>query len=183
MTRAPNLQRVGTMVREGTIPPEQWNELRRVVEQIIRDQITTSGVLKHHLPLSVGMFRFVSTTNVDYIIAQRFNGTANYGVNIAIAKPFILRPSNTSRTIGGVSFTYSYNANGQQRTSTNTGDSSTEEQTITPYYNVDDVIFAARSRNKTDTVTGAVIGEQASGEEIEWVDLNVDARMWSEDPA
>lgn len=161
------------MVSEGFIPPSQWNQMRQAIEEIVREQIGYANKLNTHLPASVAQFLYKSSDG-DYIVCRAFDGTET-GVDVAVAKPYLLRPSMTTRGV----FTYTYTSD-VERQSTDTGDSSTEDQIVTPSYLTDEVIYAARVRRGTGVVTDGVVGEQANAEPILWLDLNVDGRMWAE---
>lgn len=165
------------MVKAGQIPPEVWNRVRAFVLELLEQQTGGSG-LRYHLPLAAAQFRYKSTDG-DYLVCKAWDGTSESGEDVAIAKPYLLRPSITARTIGGTAYTYTYT---DDFTRESDGGGTTEDQVVSPDYQVDDLIFAARVRRGTevdvDNVAG--VGEQADNEPILWVDLNLDGRTWHE---
>lgn len=100
----------------------------------------------------------------DYLVCQRWTGSAWSTTNENVAKPYLLRTSITSRN--GITYTY---ANGWTRTATQ--GASTETQVIVPsYYTSGDQLFAAVLPS-----TGVVVG----GQELKLLDINADGRAWA----
>ena len=106
--------------------------------------------------------KFIVTSDQgDYLLCEHFDGTGS----VAIAKPYLLRRSITSRA----SITYTY-ASAAERTATS--GATTETQVIVPSYVADDVIYAAMPiTGDTDVLV--------SGQPVDWIDLNLDARAWA----
>lgn len=117
------------------------------------------------LPLPVGrVIRLrVKSVGDDYLVCRRWDGTEEDDTDLSVAKPWLLRRS-TART----GYTYSYSSN-TTRVSTKTADSTTENQTITPSWLVNDEIWAVSCQ------TGVTV----SGEDLRYQDLNLDARAWA----
>jgi hypothetical protein len=110
----------------------------------------------------------------DYLLCRPYDGTDPENADIqnlvAVARPRRLRCSETSRTIDGTAYTYTYTGT-QARTSDNGAD--TEDQQIVPVYNVGDVIYAARG-----FVNGTGVFD-SENKAVDYLDLNVDARAWA----
>lgn len=145
----------------------QWNALRRAVVDILREQLATAQPLRGHLPAAAVMMR-IKSSNGDYWTCRRYDGTTEQTEDVKVAKPWELRPSVTA--IG--SQTYSY-TNDAERVATES--SVDETQVVVPSWTVDEtVIWAARAR---DT------GVAASGQALNWLDLNVAGRAWAKKAA
>jgi hypothetical protein len=86
---------------------------------------------------------------------------------IVVAKPCYLRQTGWDGvTTDGVSYVYTTS---QTREATTTGDSSQEDQAVSPLYSLDGpcpVIFAAW------------VGNDSGVSNVGWIDLNLDARQW-----
>lgn len=89
--------------------------------------------------------------------------------SVAIAKPYTLRNSVTSRA--GLTFEYT----GTQARTADDG-SETEGQVVVPSYTTGDKVYAARASTPTNiefTRTDGTMGE------VLWVDINADGRQWA----
>lgn len=118
----------------------------------------------------------VQSVEADYITAIAYNPATDteIGAEISVAKPYGIRQTPfDGQTISyddGTSLSYSYSTQ-RKRTATDTSDSSTEEQVVTPDYFVDDEIQAMRMN------TGL---QDTSGNDIMWVDMNtMTPRYWA----
>jgi hypothetical protein len=100
----------------------------------------------------------------DYLVCQRWTGSAWSTISENVAKPYLLRTSGTSRN--GITYAYS---NGFTRTATQ--GANTETQVIVPsYYASGDELFAAPVN-----YTGVVVASK----ELKLIDINADGRAWA----
>ncbi len=106
----------------------------------------------------------VTSVQGDYLVCQRWTGSAWSATNENVVKPYLLRTSGTSRN--GITYVYS---NGFTRTATQ--GASNETQVIVPsYYTSGDEVFAAPVN-----YTGVVVATN----ELKLVDINADGRAWA----
>lgn len=113
-------------------------------------------------PIQVRKF-IIKAVSSDYLITDN---------NIKVAKPPYLRQEPfDGQTISGVLYTYK---SSEVRSATRSSD--TEDQIITPGYSVGDTIFAIKGILSN---TVGTTGVQFQDKELEWLDLNVDARQWA----
>lgn len=137
----------------------------------------------------IGMFRYKSP-QPDYWVCRELyrvsDGTyAELAQDVKIAKPWALRQTpfdSKTITINGVSLRFgSYGTGGLSRIVTKAG--TTQNQIVIPYPTTNggaydgDVIWAVRNLQRG---TGVILNRGMSSEEwLEWLDLNVDGRMWA----
>ena len=174
-------------------PPQLWapgdritaERLNRLVGAIRANQGTISPArqarIGEYAPGIVCQQFEVAAIYGEYIAAREYTGTSDEAIsdypNIQhveyIARPYLLRTSIFTRSISGTTYHYSYSGV-QSRTSTNAADGEdTEDQIITPSYQVGDIIYAIRP-----IVPGLLVMD-SYGDYIQWIDLNIDGRMWA----
>ena len=125
-------------------------------------QVTTSA----RPPLQIRRLE-ISVVGADVLTCLTFNANADERQIIYVARPPLLRSTNTSHN--GIAFT-GYDVNSR------TAD--TEAQSLVPPYLAGDVIFAM---GPIPTGSGIVNFPQV-GDVVVWQDMNVDARVWATDP-
>ena len=141
--------------------------------QILWEQNTTGEELHLALirfPVAGNVIQQFSVVSVhdDYLICQAWDGEFLSGINVQIAKPFLLKNSFFDGfSYDGVSYTY-IDVNTREATDGTT----TETQIVTPAYSIEATIYAVRD------VLGGV---DLNGSGIEWLDLNVDGRAWAKE--
>lgn len=119
---------------------------------------------KHSYPLGSVVSVEITAIRDDYLVGT-IVGTST---EIQVSKPWVLcRTPWDGETINGVEYTYS---DSQNRTATL--DENDELQEVTWPYEIGNIIQAQRVSNSTGYATGIEEDEQ-------WVDLNVDARIWA----
>lgn len=119
---------------------------------------------KHSYALGSVVSAEIITVENDHLDCSIVGTTTS----IKVAKPWILsRTPFDGKTINGVAYSYS---DSQNRTATL--DSAEESQEVTFPYEIGNIIQAIRVSNSTGYATGIDEDEQ-------WVDLNVDARIWA----
>jgi len=108
----------------------------------------------------------VRSVQDDYLICQAWDGGFLSGIDVQVAKPFLLKNSFfDGQTVDGVSYTY-LDVNTREATDGTT----TETQLVTPSYFLDATIYAVKD---------VIGGVDLNGSGIEWLDLNVDGRAWA----
>lgn len=149
---------------ESRWPAREHNDLLARVERLERRGL---GNIDQSV-LIAPLFAFqISSIQGDYLEGVLLDNGATVTTTIYnIAKPWLLRQSLASRD--GVSFTYTTS---QEKTAT---DSPTVETwVVTPSYVVGDIIYATRVANRMGV-------DDSGGDEILWLDVNVDARAWAQ---
>ena len=147
------------------------NEVVAVVRQMITGANPSNQIVTTGIKPTVQRFRVKSVAD-DHIVCRTWDGKDEGLGDIKVAKPWILRKepwATSGRTIDGDSVTYDY-TDGSEREADN--GTTTEEQVIVPRYNEDDEIYAMFGILGD---TGVVI----DGEELGWLDMNNDGRMWA----
>lgn len=99
----------------------------------------------------------------DVLVCRTWDGTTEGSEDIYVAKPYLLQESTEART--GYSYEYT---DEQDRTSLKDEDSTTEDQVIVPAYVEDDELWCVKAN------TGITVGSES----VQYIDLNIDARMW-----
>lgn len=110
-----------------------------------------------------------------------------FAADVKVAKPYILRQTvflGKTITINGVNLTFgSYGGNTISRTVTKVSDGSTQNQIVIPWPTFEagdykgDIIWAVKN---VQHGTGVIANLGTANEEwIEWLDLNIDGRMWA----
>ena len=122
-------------------------------------------------------------TKSDYFFAQEVVGGQTTATQVKIAKPWFLRGKATwdGKTRNGVTYS-SFSTDNQHRVaSRNIGQSTkTQKQIILPLYYRQDYILAAPMKvQKVNYEAGDPSGTGPI--EIDWIDINVDGRMWALD--
>ena len=109
----------------------------------------------------------------DYLLCETWNGTTGGGVTINIAKPPKLRHSVVTEALAGTTWNYTYSSesgyNDGKRTASDGTNS--EKQVVIPLFLIGDEIYATKPTRKTGVTVSSV--------ELEYLDLNVDARAWA----
>mgnify|MGYP001578608077 CR=1 FL=1 len=130
----------------------------------------------------VQMFR-VQSVDEDHLVCRTWDGTTVGADDVKIAKPPELRRTGIhGQTLveANGTFSYSYTSN-IARTKTDTSDSSTENQVITPPYETVYplcLIFAIKGiAGGTDAEDGAAATDDL--EPIVWQDMNFAGRAWA----
>lgn len=153
--------------RGDVLTAAQWNALRRAVLSVLNEQEGLAQLLRGHLPAAAVMMR-IQSSNGDYWTCRRFDGTTAGPTDVLVAKPWELRPSVTA--IGSQTYVYTDDT---ERVATESAVN--ETQVVVPSWTTTEtVIWAARARN-----TGVI----ASGEALNWLDLNVAGRAWAKKAA
>ncbi len=118
----------------------------------------------------IGQFQISSVGN-DYISAYPYDNITGAGSTaVYIAKPWLLRRTPfDGHSRNGIS--YSYSIDGLSRTASRSGISETES--ITPSYQVGDLIYAAQNPTGFPLVISG-----SPPITITWIDLNADGRSW-----
>ena len=120
----------------------------------------------------------VIEVKTDYVECNEWDGT-DKGAVVKLALPPLIRRSPFDPTKGGKGrglFTYAY-ASDIARESTNNADSSTENQVITPAYEVDDIIYGI-----SNVIGGTSTVARPDGEDpevLEFMDINIDGRTFA----
>lgn len=149
---------------------QEWNNLIARIQRL-EEQLARFGIVPGAVPPVAMPFRYKSSDG-DVIVARPYLEATEITEDYYIAKPYLLRPSITSR--GGFTYTYT---NDFTRESTKTADSSTEDQVVTPGYVEDDIVYAVRC----PYYTGVVYDPGTGNIPIEWLEIGI--RMWSQDSA
>jgi hypothetical protein len=86
----------------------------------------------------------VKSVQANYITCRSWNGVDEGTSDILVAKPFIARQPS-SATVAGTNYTYTYSAGPDALNSYRDSDdgSTVEEQVVTPYWSVNDVIHVS----------------------------------------
>lgn len=110
----------------------------------------------------------------DYMQCAQWDGVKEGPVTY-VAKPLLLRASATTRVFTAGTLTFSdATSTGSQRVATL--DATSETQVVVPEYVVDDEIIAIRNiRGKT----GLTRMDAGVEKDVEWLDMNTDARAWA----
>lgn len=117
-------------------------------------------------PARVTQYR-IKTVSGDYVTASTWINSVE-GPTRTILKPWQLRRTPfDGATVGTV--TYSYTSDVSRFATDGTDD---ENQVVVPVYRVDDVFYASPVRGT---------GVSVSGNEVLWLDINVDGRAWAKD--
>jgi len=128
----------------------------------------------------VGKSFRVKSVEIDYLICRTWDGRVEGSVDVKVALPPLLQRTPFDGTSAGRDgFTYVYaSGNNIERTSTKTEDDTTEEQEIIPRYVVNDTILAIKTIAGSSGVFQGTDGDGNPINPIEWMDLNIDDRMW-----
>jgi len=106
----------------------------------------------------------------DYIICRAWDGATAGTVNILVAKPYKLRHILANYDSLATLITVSES----RVTVTGAPSASPETWSVTPAYDAYDDLFIMSGH-------AGGTGVEVAGEELAWLDLNVDARAWAED--
>lgn len=159
----------------------QWNQSDRLVSVVGGNlQQTPNGrvlVIASHAAISNPVTRLrVKEQFPDYLRCHTWDGTTEGTDDVLVAKPPKLRNVD-EETLDGTLYTYEYTNSGTdkyvERVSTNTDDDTEETQRIVPRFIDDDEIFAISAK------TGMDDGDVDNPQDINLLDLNVDARAWT----
>jgi len=165
---------------------EQWNLMVDLLKMLSRSGVgggnyisTGEGVYQRKQPsgtaLRVKTFKVLGLLE-DYVLAREWSTANNDTVgndSVQIAYPAVFRKVEYhGQTINGVTYTYT---SPDSRTATVGSD--TENQRITPGYRETSFIVAVVN---IEGGTGLILDRGgADEEEVIWVDLNVDGRVWA----
>jgi hypothetical protein len=152
------------------------NETLDKLSRTERDQRTFSNAVKRKGGGGYRVVRFrLKGVSEDYLNCKQLNGTTEVGPTVKVAKPYNLRKTPFhGKTISGITYNYT---GAQSRTKTRASTSTTENQVITPAYQVavtgydGDEIYAC----KPSGGTGVKIG----GVDVVWLDINNAGRAWA----
>lgn len=105
----------------------------------------------------------------EAIKCRTWDGSTEGGDIIRVARPYFLQGGRAWNNVvrNGVTYSNYRGFSDQIRTATKEGES--ETQTIVPAYLPSDILIAARVNTGVTTPQGII---------VEWIDLNVDGRMW-----
>ncbi len=130
----------------------------------------------------VALFR-VKSDEGDYLLCRHYDAFRDQEgeEDVRVAKPPLQRRyDQTSRTIAGTTYNYTYSDN-RSRTSTNSGDAGdTADYTIEPEYQVDDLIWGMRNIQGGTGATDWEGDAAADANPVLWQDVNVEGRCWAE---
>jgi hypothetical protein len=134
------------MVRGGLVPAAQWNALREVVLQVLRE----FPGFKHRLQRGHGVVRMrFKSVQADHIVCRFWDGTTESDTDVLVARQPQLRNSLTSEG----PFTYTYTTFTEREADDGVD---TETQVVVPEYIVDqEVRVWLVSGNPGVTVAGA----------------------------
>ena len=114
------------------------------------------------------MFK-VASVETDYLLCNTWDGSVQGTESIEVALPYILRRTPWDGNTRG-NFTYTYLSNVEREISVNNTVIGTEE--INPEYLPGDIVYGVKN------VSGGTDVVNANGDDVVWLDLNVDARRW-----
>ncbi len=135
--------------------------------------------------ITVQMF-VIRVVKSDYLLCRTWDSEARGDSDIKVLKPWFLRKKpfhGTSSSTDRLGIRYIYEAAdaAQQRTATRLSDSETEDQIVVPTYRAHST--SATLADKIFGIRGVIGGFDddvfASAEDAEWMDMNLDARMWA----
>jgi hypothetical protein len=113
---------------------------------------------------AVSMFK-IKSLEADYLVCRTWDGTDEGDEDVNVARPIKLR-NPASEVIDGSTINYVYVSTVDRRAEIDgQTDNSFEAQKIIPRYEIDSVIFA--------------ITADTGDEDVEYLDLNTDARAWA----
>ena len=156
------------VVRDDIITAESENALRRDVRGLQNQVFGTFGT-GLFVPASLVAFRYKGTSG-DVIVARRiiYPAGTEASVDSHIAKPYLHRPSITTRG----DHTYTYTSD-YERIDDLLGNLETQE--LTPSYEVNDLVYAARVVG----YTGVEFDAGAGLAPVQWLQMNIDGRAWA----
>lgn len=125
-------------------------------------------------PLRIGRFK-IKDVRQNHLVCREWDGSSEGKLDIKIAKPFLLRAELTTRVIGGTEFTYTFTGSEAQEKVADDG-SDTETQVVVPRYEFGDEIYAVKGPNRG---TGVAITVSGVSTDVDWMDMNIDARAWA----
>lgn len=176
------------MIRGSARTPKSWrrgqsftakhlDEPGAALRQIVRGvasprQVNRSGAARAP---EVRRFKIIDVKH-DYLQCVFWNGVKE-GRVAYVAKPFLLRASALEREFSGGTLEFSnITTSGGERTATL--GATVENQVVVPEYFAGDEITAIRNVKGKTGVTREEAGET---KDIEWLDLNLDARAWAKE--
>jgi len=137
-----------------------------------------SGPGQRGLVLAAPLVRQFKVKSVkdDYLICVAWDGAVKSPAEIELAKPPLLRRTiytATSRVLAdGSTLTFTYLTAQRRKASDGTDD---EFQVVVPEYVVDDIVYGIQ------TIHGGMDAKGTDGNQVRWLDLNIDGRAWARD--
>jgi|JI9StandDraft_2_1071091.scaffolds.fasta_scaffold279821_2 hypothetical protein len=163
--------------RGQSLTAKRLDEPGAALRQILRGvasprQIDPAGA---SLASEVRRFKITEVAH-DYLQCVTWDGVTEGAVTY-VAKPFLLRASALEREFSGGTLEFSnITTSGGERTATL--GATVENQVVVPEYFAGDEITAIRNVKGKTGVTREEAGET---KDIEWLDLNLDARAWAKE--
>lgn len=166
VTANPNLNTtmLAAVKKGDPIYAQMFNDLLAAVNQLSRGNALPSQIYGGPARGLIQMI-IADVSEDDYLICNTWDGTTQGTIPIVVAKPYLLR-----NLAAWSAYTYTY-LNPQQRTS-NDG-ATDEDQTVTPLYVVDDIIYC-QATNFTNIGDGVTT-------DMKLIDCNLDGRQWAKD--